>query len=90
MCSKFMPVIPAIIVGTATIATQAEILRMSAFCWTPISLWRRATWVRLACRTLVSSSRREAADVVDHPQHVVLDVAEVLAHLAVQAWTRYG
>ena len=27
----------------------------------------------------------EAADVVDHPQHVVLDVAEVLAHLAVQA-----
>src|SRR5215204_4931513 len=31
---------------------------MSAFCWTPISLWRMATWVRLAWRTLVSSSRK--------------------------------
>ena len=77
---------PAIMVGTATIATQAEILRMSAFCWTPISLWRTATWVRLAWRTLVSSSR--PLTCCRPPAGVVLDVAEVLAHLAVQAGTR--
>ena len=49
---------PAIMVGTATIATQAEILRMSAFWRMATSFWRRATWVRLAWRTLVSSSRK--------------------------------
>lgn len=32
MWSKFIPWIPAVIVGTATIATQAEILRMPSFC----------------------------------------------------------
>jgi len=46
------------------------------------SFWRTPTWVRLASRTLVSRSP-EAADRLDHADQVVLDVAEVLAQLAV-------
>ncbi len=34
MYSKFIPYTPAIIVGTAAMATHAEILRMSMFCCT--------------------------------------------------------
>ena len=42
---------PAIVVGTAKIATHAEILRMSSF-------WRTVTWVRFAPSTLFSISRK--------------------------------
>ena len=64
---------PATIVGTAAIATHAEILRMSSF-------WRTLTRVRFASRTLVSRSRN-VCDLLDDAQQVVVDVAEVLGEL---------
>ena len=48
MLSKFMPYTPASIVGTAAIATHAEIFRMSSFCWMPC-------WDRCAERMSESS-----------------------------------
>ena len=50
MCSKFMPYMLAMNVGTVMIAAQPEIFLTTSFCCTEIT-------ARLACSTLVSSSR---------------------------------
>src|SRR5664280_1961293 len=50
LSKEFIPWMPATIVGTAAIATQAEILLMASFCCTP-------TWVRLASRAVCSRTR---------------------------------
>ena len=69
---------PAIIVGTAAIATQAEILRMSLFCCTR-DLARRWALEDVGEQPVVG------LDVVDHPQQVVGDVAEQQPHLLAAA-----
>src|SRR3954467_6965811 len=72
---------PAIIVGTARIATHAEIRRMSAF-------WRTVTCVRFACSALPSRSRKPSTRLptrsrggLTSREEVARHVAEVVAHL---------
>ncbi len=72
---------PAIIVGSAAIATQAEIRRMSEFCRTATSFCSTPTCARCALED-VGEQPVVGLDVVAHRLEVVGDVAEQEPQLA--------
>src|SRR6185312_6701294 len=73
MKSKFMPYTPATMVGTEMRPAYAVILRMSLFC-------RSVIFASTASTSVVSSSSKPVTPLGDGGE-VVIDVAEVRAHL---------